>query len=517
MALSLADEAVVAAYVGCVIALGLSGSRLRASAAEYFLASRRATWQTIGLALFGSNISPGSLIGITGSAYALGISVYNYDWMASLLLAVFALTFLPQLLGERIYTMPEYFESRYDHRARIWLASLSILLYVLLDAAGTLYCVALVVHALLPRVRFESAVPVLAVLSALYALTGGLRSVMRTQALQALIMIPSAVLLAAFAFSRAGGWHAALRASPSSFLHLIMPASDPYMPWTGLVFGAPLLALYYWCTNQVMLQRVLAARSVADGQRGVLLAGFLKLLTLLLIVAPGLAGRVLYPHLQRGDDIYLRLALGLLPQGVLGLFLAAFLGALMAALSATYNSAGTVISIDFVRRARPHMDERRTVRWGRIGTALCMLVSAAWVPQIARFPSLWQYFQAVLAYFTPPVAAVFLVGMLWPRASSRGAFAALVAGSSLGAVLYLLSILGMSHIQFLLAAAWVFALSLAVLIAVSLTGEPQPTGSPPGLAGVGGLRKRFIATPRSVRLTALALILVTAAIVIKCW
>ena len=517
MALSLPDEAVVAAYVGCVIALGLAGSRSRASAAEYFLASRRAGWPTIGLALFGSNISPGSLIGITGSAYALGISVYNYDWMASLILAVFALTFLPQLLGQRIYTMPEYFESRYDRRARIWLASLSILLYVLLDAAGTLYCAALVVHALVPRVRFETAVSVLAVLSALYALTGGLRSVMRTQALQALIMIFSAVLLAVFAFSRAGGWHAVLRANPPSFLHLIMPAADPYMPWTGLVFGAPLLAFYYWCTNQVMMQRVLAARSVADGQRGILLAGFLKLLTLLLIVAPGLAGRVLYPHLQRGDDIYLRLALGLLPPGVLGLFLAAFLGALMAALSATYNSAGTLISIDFVRRARPNMDERRTVRWGRIGTALCMLASAAWVPQIARFPSLWQYFQAVLAYFTPPVAAVFLAGMLWPRASSRGAFAALVAGSSLGAVLYLLAVLGVSHLQFLLAAAWVFVLSLAMLIAVSLTGAPPAAAGAPSPTGVAALRKCFAATPRSVRLTALALILVTSAIVIKCW
>src|SRR6185312_15111950 len=312
MVLSPLDESVVAAYVGCLIVLGLAGSRTRASAREYFLASRNAAWPTIGLALFGSNISPGSLIGITGSAYALGISVYNYDWMASLILAVFALTFLPQLLGQRIYTMPEYFESRYDRRARIWLASLSILLYVLLDAAGTLYCAALVVHALVPRVRFETAVSVLAVLSALYALTGGLRSVMRTQALQALIMIFSAVLLAVFAFSRAGGWHAVLRANPPSFLHLIMPAADPYMPWTGLVFGAPLLAFYYWCTNQVMMQRVLAARSVADGQRGILLAGFLKLLTLLLIVAPGLAGRVLYPHLQRGDDFYLRLALGLL-------------------------------------------------------------------------------------------------------------------------------------------------------------------------------------------------------------
>lgn len=517
MALSLPDDAVVAAYLGCVLVLGLAGSRPQASPRDYFLASRRAGWPTIGLALFGSNISPGSLIGITGSAYALGISVYNYDWMASLIIAVFALTFLPLLLAKRLYTMPEYFESRYDRRARVWLASLSVLLYVLLDAAGALYCAALLLSALLPRLPLTATAAALAVLSVLYALTGGLRAAMRTQALQALIMISSAVVLAVFAFDRAGGWQAVLHANPASHLHLIMPASDPYMPWTGLAFGAPLLAFYYWCTNQVMVQRVLAARSIADGQRGVLLAGFLKLLAMFLIVAPGLAGRALYPHLHRSDDIYLRLALGLLPPGLLGLFLAAFLGALMAALSAAYNSAATVISIDFIRRARPDLDEQLTVRWGRVATALCMLASAAWVPQIARFPSLWQYFQAVLAYFTPPIAAVFLAGMLWRRASAAGAFAALIAGSALGALLYLLAVLGVAHLQFLVAAAWVFALSLAVLIAVSVSGRRPPATSAPGPGGVAALLECFAATSRSVRLTALALALATSAIVIKYW
>lgn len=517
MALSLLDEAIVGVYLGCVVIVGLAGSRLRAHTGEYFLASRRARWPMIGLALFGTNISPGALIGITGSAYALGISVYNYDWMASMILAVFALTFLPLLLRLRVYTMPQYFESRYDHRARLWLASLSILLYVLLDAAGSLYCAALALHVLMPRLPFGTAVSALAVLSAISALAGGLRSVMRTQALQALIMIASAVLLAAFAYARAGSWRAVIQANPPSHLHLILPASDAYMPWTGLAFGAPLLAFYYWCTNQVMVQRVLAARSIADGQLGTLLAGLLKLLTLFLIIAPGLAGRVLYPHLARGDDIYLQLALGLLPTGVLGLFLAAFLGAVMAALSATYNSAATVIAIDFVRRARPGMDERRTVRWGRIATALCMLISAAWVPQIARFPSLWQYFQAVLAYFTPPVATVFLGGMLWPRASARGAFAALVAGSALGALLYALAIADMAHVQFLVAAAWVFVLSLAVLIVVSLAGEPPAERGVRNASGVAALLECFAATPRFVRFFALVLVITTSAIVLKYW
>ncbi len=515
MRLSWVDVGVVGAYLAALVALGLASSRRRAGAGEYFLASRGAAWPTIGLALFGSNVSPGTLIGVTGSAYALGLSVYNYDWMATVILVVFALLFLPQLLAMRIYTMPEYFERRYDVRARLWLASLSVLLYVLLDAAGALYCTALLLQSLVPGLAMRATLPALAALAACYALTGGLRSVMRTQALQALIMLGSAVLLAVFSFDRAGGIRAVLGANPPSHLHLILPASDPYMPWTGLLFGAPVLAFYYWCTNQVMVQRALAARSLADGQRGALLAGFLKLLTLFVIVSPGLAGRALYPHLRAGDEIYLRLALGLLPPGLLGLFVAAFLGSLMAALSATYNSAATVISMDFIRRSRPQMSEQRVVRWGRIATALCMLASAAWVPEIARFPSLWQYFQAVLAYFTAPIAALFLGGILWRRANARGAFAALVVGEGLGALLFCLSLLGIGHLQFLVAAAIDFAVSLTLLILFSLAGA-RPVASEPALQA-SALGERLRGASRDVRWAALALIVLTATMVIKFW
>ena len=507
MALRLPDAAVVAAYLLCVLALGLAGSRARASSSEYFLASRRASWPMIGLALIGSNFSPGTLIGVTGSAYALGISVYNYDWVATVMLVVFALWLLPMLLAQRIYTVPEYLERRYDRRARVWLGALSILLYLLLDAAGALYCAALVVHALIPSVSFLAAVPPLALFAALYALTGGLRAVMRTQALQGVVMIASAALLAAYTLGAAGGWHAVLAANPPGHLHLILPASDPYMPWTGLAFGAPVLALYYWCTNQVIVQRTLAARSLADGQRGALLAGALKLTSLALIVAPGLAGRVLFPHLHRDDDIYIRLALGLLPPGVLGVFLAAFFGALMAALSATYNSAATVLSIDFIRRAHPHMDERHTVRSARIATALAMLLSAAWVPQIARFASLWQYFQAVLAYFTPPVAAVFLAGVLWRGANARGALAGLITGTALGATLFALTVLGIATVQFLEVAGIDFAVSALALVLFSLA-SPAP--------GVPAIPERA-RTARSVQLAAAALLALTAAVVVAFW
>ena len=440
-------------------------------------------------------------------AAPLGVPLYTPVSVATITLVVFALWLLPLLLAHRIYTVPEYFERRFDRRARLWLAGLSILLYVLLDAAGSLYCVALVVHVLMPRVPFLATVPPLAVFASLYALTGGLRAVMRTQALQGVVMLGAAGLLAAYAIGAAGGWHAMLAANPPQHLHLVLPASDPYMPWTGLAFGAPVLALYYWCTNQAVVQRTLAARSIADGQRGALLTGALKLTSLVLIVAPGLAGRALFPHLHHDDDVYIRLALTLLPPGLFGVFLAAFLGALMASLSATYNSAATVLSIDFIRSARPYLDEHQTIRWARIATALAMLVSAAWVPQIARFPSLWQYLQAVLAYFTPPVAAVFFAGVLWPRANARGALAGLITGTALGALLYGLSVLGITHIQFLNVAGLGFAASLLTVVLASLTQPPAPPTTVPS----------HIATPRTVQLAGAALVALTAAVVAAFW
>ncbi|MBU6299153.1 MAG: sodium transporter, partial [Alphaproteobacteria bacterium] len=296
---------------------------------------------------------------------------------------------------------------------------------------------------------------------------------------------------------------------------LIRPADDPYMPWTGLVFGAPILAFYYWCTNQVIVQRMLASRSVDDGQRGALLAGFLKVLTLFVIVLPGVAGRVFYPHLAHGDEIYLRMAFGLLPSGLLGLLLAAFLGALLSQLSATYNSAATLIAMDFVRRVRPEMDELTVVKWGRIATIGCMVISVAWVPQIARFPSLWQYFQAVLAYATPPVVVLFLAGILWPKANARGAFAAIVAGSGLGITFFAFAVFGAVQVQFLHVAFLVFVASLIALTLGSLCGEPAAAATDDrDVLNLATVIEYFRRDSRGVRGWAAALLAVTAMIVI---
>ena len=197
------DYGVLAVYLAGLLALGLILSHRRATASDYFLASRKAGWAAVGLALVGSNISPGVLIGITGSSYAFGISVFNYDWSATVILVVFALFFLPAVLSAKVYTMPEFLERRYDHRVRTWFSLLTLALYILLDAAGALYCGTLVLKFVAPGLSFNAAVLLLAALSVLYSVTGGLRSVLYTQAVQAVVVLGSGLALAVFAFHSA--------------------------------------------------------------------------------------------------------------------------------------------------------------------------------------------------------------------------------------------------------------------------------------------------------------------------
>ena len=511
-ALAPVDLGIAVAYVLAIILVGLRLTRRDADPADFFLAARHARWPTIGLSLVASNISPTALIGITGSAYALGISVYNYEWLAAVVLAGFAIVYLPAVLASRAYTMPEFLERRYDRRIRLWFAMLTLVLNLLLDAAGTLYGGALLLQLAVPALSLQGAVLLLSILAGIYAVTGGLRAVMYTEAAQAIVIIAASLALAFLAFQAAGGLRDVIAFAPPEKLSLIRPATDLTMPWTGLLFGAPVLGFYFWCNNQFMVQRMLAARSLADGQKGALLAGALKLLTLVAFVLPGIAALKLYPGLGQSDQAYPSLVFGLLPTGLLGILLAGFFGAMLAQLSATFNSAATIITLD-IMRGRTRMDDRTMVRFGRIATIASMGIATLWSPQIARFPSLWQYLQSILSYATPPVVALFAIGMLWRGANNRGAMAAVVVGSLSGVALLALNVSGIFPVQFLHVAAIVFASSAVALVVGSLS--YHPVSAIAENSGVGQTMAGFSidATP-GVLWSAAGLMAATAAIVI---
>ncbi len=467
--LGLLDWLVVVAYTTGLIVLGLLMSRRRIGPADYFLASRATSWPVIGLALLASNMSSTALVGLAGGAYALGIAVYNYEWSAIVVLVSFCVFLLPSIIRSQCYTMPEFLERRYDRRVRLHFALLTLFLNIFVDSAGVLYSGSLVCQLLFPGWPLWLIVALLAGTAGLYTTLGGLRAVIYTEAVQAIVLMAGALMISIGAFTRAGGWRAVMQGVPPAAISLIRPVGDAGVPWPGLLLGIPLLGFYYWCTNQSIVQRMLSAKDTDHARWGALFAGLLKLPVLFLIVLPGTCALLLFPKLPRADLVYPNLILHLLPAGLVGLVVAGFIAATMVSIASMLNSASTLITMDVIKQFTPRMSDAQVVRIGRISTAALLLVAVAWAPQLQFFPSLWQYLQAVLAYAVPPIVALFLVGMFWRGASADGAAATMVLGSLAGLALFMINVvLRWTHFHFLYAAPILTALDAAILVGVSL-------------------------------------------------
>jgi SSS family solute:Na+ symporter len=514
------DWGVVATYAGGLIVLGVLASRRRLAPVDYFLASRGTTWPVIGLSLLATNISSTALVGLTGGAYATGLSVFDYEWSASIVLVFFCLYLLPSIIRSRIYTMPEYLERRYDRRARLLFALLTLFLNVVVDSAGVLYSGSLVCQLLFPAWPLWLMVAILAGAAGIYTIIGGLRSVIYTEAVQAVVLLASAAIISVAAFHRAGGWHAVMTQVDPAAISLIRPADDRGLPWPGLIVGVPLLGFYYWCTNQSIVQRMLSARNVEQARWGALFAGLLKLAVLFLIVLPGTCALLLFPHLPRADLVYPTLIVELLPVGLAGLVVAAFVAATIVSIASLLNSASTLITMDVVRHFKPHLSDARMVRIGRVSTALLLIVAVVWAPQLQHFPSLWQYLQAVLAYVVPPVVAVFGVGMFWRGATASGAAATLVLGSFCGGALFMANgVLHLTHLHFIYAAPILTLIDTAILVLVSKRTGGEIAASadaPPTGATWGFSREKAGVEPlwQDYRWQAAALVALTAGVVI---
>jgi len=476
------DFLIVGAYLIGITLFGLFIGRRDQSSDSFFLASRRSTWPVVGLALLASNISSTTLVGLAGAAYSVGISAYNYEWMGTVVLVFFCVFFIPFLLRSRVYTLPEFLERRFNGFARSYFSAVTLFLNITLNGAASLYCGALLFRVVLPDMPTWEVVILEALSAGIYTFAGGLRSVLYTEVIQAILLIVASIAISVSSFAHAGGWSHVMQTVAPAKLSLIRPADDPYMPWTGLLVGAPLLGIYYWCTNQMMVQRVLSAKDENHGRWGCLLAGALKLPVLFVMVLPGSAAILIYPDLPVGDGVYARLLFDLLPAGVIGLTVAGFLSALMSSVASTLNASSTLLTMDFVRRWRPDLPDAALVRVSRFATVLIAVLAVAWAPQIERFGSLWQYVQGLLAYVVPPVTALYLVGLFWPRANSKGAIACLVSGLACGTALFAANLIfRVIHLHFLYVAPILFVQSSAVLVAVSLLTEPDDPAKSRGL------------------------------------
>lgn len=466
--LSAVDFVVMAVYLAAIVGWGFWHSS-RASSEGYFLGGRGMTWAIVGLSMFSSLVSSSALVGWAGDAYSTGISVFNYGLEGAILPIVFFLVFfLPFYLKNKIYTLPEFLEGRFDVRSRTYLSVLTVFSYTFADLSITLYAGALMLHLVFPGVSFHLITWGLALLGASYTIVGGLSAVMWVELVQAFVLMGGSALLTFTAFARAGGWHAVLQAVPPGHLSLIRPPDDPSVPWPALFISLPLLGFYYWGLSQMMVQRTLSARNVDHGRWGNLFAGGLNFVVFFLMVLPGIAGRVLYPHLKEGDEIYPKLIFEMLPSGLRGLVLIGFIAAMTSAMTSTLNSVQTLLTMDIFKKLRPGMNSRQQVVVGSLSGLAVIIIAASWSPQIQRFDSLVKYFQQLLSYLCPPVVAVFLCGLFWKRATATGAFSGLISGLLMaGGLLFGIKHTPLAGWNFLYIAPVIFAVSLGIIIVVS--------------------------------------------------
>jgi SSS family solute:Na+ symporter len=438
--------------------------------------------------------------------------------------------FVPFYLKSSVYTMPEFLERRYSPAARWYLAVISIIGYVLTKISVTLYAGGIVYEVLVGG-SFWTGALIIVVATGLYTVLGGLRAVLYTELLQTIMLIGGAVLVTVIGLVKLGGLGALRAATEPGHFDMWQPMSHPSFPWTGILFGAPILGVWYWCTDQFIVQRVLSAKGIDDARRGTIFGGFLKILPLFIFVMPGIVAAALAGsgqlELTRADHALPEMIRSLLPVGLRGLVMAGFLAALMSSLAAVFNSCSTLITWDVYRKLRPQASERQLVLVGKIATVVLVGFGLAWIPLMKYISGqLYVYLQSVQAYIAPPIAAVFLLGVFWRRVNSHGAIASLATGFVLGAARLVLELVKSStggvlywyaDINFLHFAVLLFVICVAVLVAVSLATPEQPREQLAGLtfttarSGIDETDPRLVSNPRWRRLdVALSALLVLA-------
>ncbi len=481
------DWVVIALYFVAVfgVAFGV-GRRERdtSTSAGYFLAGRNVGWFVIGASLFASNIGTEHILGLAGSGAASGVAVGQFEILASLILLLLGWVFVPFYLKSAVFTMPEFLERRYGEGSRWYLAIISIVGYILTKISITIAAGGIVFETLM-GINFWTGALIVIIATGIYTVFGGLRAVLYTDMLQMFVLIGGAIAVTVIGLSEIGGWDKMYETADSSFFTLWKPMSDPDFPWTGIIFGAPILGVWYWCTDQFIVQRVLSAANIDNARRGTIFGGFLKQLPLFIFVVPGIIAYVLSQSgeltLDEPDQALPALIGTLLPAGVRGLVVAGLLAALMSSLSSVFNSCSTLISWDIYRKLHPGASDKTLVRVGQISTIGMVALGLAWIPFMDKISGqLFVYLQSVQGYIAPPIAAVFLVGIMWRRVNAKGAIASLITGFVLGMSRLIAELnkealdgflFTFADINFLHFAFNLFLVCVAVLIFVSLGSE----------------------------------------------
>ncbi len=513
------DWTLIVVYLVAVCGLGVAAGFLHrrnergGEGGHYFLAGNSLAWPIIGLAMFAANISTVHLVSLAEAAYKVGLVFGNFEWMAGFTLILLSLFFAPLYLRARVTTLPDFLERRFNRGCRDILSVISLFSAIVIHMGVALYTAAWVLRGIIGLAPDATIlginalmlfITVLGALTGLYTLFGGLLAVVWTESVQTVLLLTGAVVITVTGYLKVGGWAelaSTLASHPhplaavagsnvtwetGNFLSMARGSGDPSgLPWYSILLGYPVLGIWYWCCDQTIVQRVLAAKDEKNARLGPLFCAFLKIFPVFLFVLPGVICVALVQKNffngaapQTAADTYTFMLTHLLPTGLKGLVAAAMLAAAMQTCSAALNSAATLVAYDLFKRYKAGLNDRQLVRIGKITTIVGTIVAIIASPLFGHYTTIFQGINKLISYVAPPITAVFLLGVFWKRASSRSAFITLVSGTALGLVAFYLDWNNIYHGDFMLTAfLLLIACMLIMVVATFLFPEPLKAGA----------------------------------------
>lgn len=486
MHLGTVDILFVVLYLVIIAAVSVwSIRKSKGSPSDYFLANRNLGWFVIGASILASNVGSEHIVGLAGTGASSGLVMGHYE-LHSYIVLILGWVFVPFYMRSMVYTMPEFLEKRFNAKTRRLLSIIQLLSYVIAKASVTIFAGALVFNSFL-GVDFWTGAIILVVVTGVYTILGGLHTVMYTEAIQAIILLAGSAVLLFIGLDKVGGWQAMINSVPKEKLNMFRPLSDPEFPWLGIALASPIVGVWYWCTDQHIVQRCLAGRSEREARRGTIFAAYLKLLPFFIFLVPGLIALAMVNQgtlvLTDPNAAFPTLVKEIMPVGLRGLLAGGLLAALMSSLASVYNACSTLFTMDIYQKMHPEASGKKLVRVGRIATGVVVLLGMAWIPLMDRISgTLYQYLQSVQSYLAPPIAAVFILGVFFKRLNGKGALAAMVVGFVIGIIkltleLFQTSLTGFlfdfATINFLYFCIYLFLFSIVVMVIVSLL-TPKP-------------------------------------------
>ncbi|MBD3383345.1 sodium/solute symporter [candidate division KSB1 bacterium] len=473
------DFTVILLYIIALISIGMIVSYQRRDQTDLFLAGRSLGWHNVGLSIFGTNISPSFLIASCSAAYTSGIVTANFEWLAWIFLLLLGMLFVPHYMNTKISTMPQFVRLRFGPGAYRFLSWYALFSTIILWLGGSLYAGGVLLSQIMAWPLWLSVV-VLVVIATSFTVAGGLAAVVITDSFQSVLMIAGSATMTFIAFHHLGDMDRLVQGVPADFWRLVRPAGDNAFPWPAMFLGYPVLGIWFWCTDQTIVQRVLGAKNLRQGQLGTVFAGFLKILPPFIFMFPGLLCYVLHPNIGDPDAAYMTMVTRYLPVGMVGLVVAVLIAAVISTLDSGLNSFSTVFTLDiYVKHFRPQATDVE-IKWlGRVVTLFASALAVGCALLMGGVgKNMFDLLQGIISFLAPPMASVFLIGILWKRATATAALTSLIGGSILS-----LSI-GVCYFKewpyagfwphYLMSAFYLFVLISATMFVVSLLTKKSP-------------------------------------------